>query len=281
MIFIESVMDNIRQNFNEIFSAEQKVADFILKNPETAVAMNVSELAEASGVSDATTIRMCKHLGYKGFYQMKLKLAHDIGRDQIISGSLKPKDPHNIDDVFTEVASNLMKVRNNAKNINIMKCVKSILECNTVHVVAAGNSIPSSIDFAYRLGRVGIRNSSSFMTEQHFNNIHLGTKKDVVFGISHSGSSKHVLQAFDVAKKKKMCTISVVDLPRSPLANQSDLSICSGVEYSSVNIYGTASHLYITAILDIIIYFVDDIKQKEKDKGEEINFELVLSEGKV
>ena len=53
------VFETIHKKYGEIFAAERKVADFILKNPETAVDYNVSELAEASGVSDATVIRMC------------------------------------------------------------------------------------------------------------------------------------------------------------------------------------------------------------------------------
>lgn len=75
----KNVLITITEKYDEIFKAEKKVADFILKNPEVAVNANVSELANYSGVSDATVIRLCKHLGYSGYYQMKICLSRDMG----------------------------------------------------------------------------------------------------------------------------------------------------------------------------------------------------------
>ena len=68
------VLEVIKDNYGKIFSAEKKVADFVLEHPQEAVDANVSELAKASGVSDATVVRMCHHLGYKGYYQFRLML---------------------------------------------------------------------------------------------------------------------------------------------------------------------------------------------------------------
>lgn len=281
MEFLESVLDNVRQNYDEMFAAEKKVADYIIKAPENTVRINVSELAELSGASDATVIRFCKHLGYKGFYQMKLKLAHDLGRDQLFSGNIQPNDPDNGDDVIKELATNLMYIKENLDNEVLMKCAEAILKCETVHLVAAGNSIPSTVDFAFRLCRVGIKASSSYMSEQHLNNINLGSNKDIVIGISHSGSSKHVIQAFELAKKRNMKTIAITDLLRSPLASNADHTISTGIEYSSVYIYGAASHIYISAILDALLYFVDSAKKDAAKNGEADNVELFLSESKI
>lgn len=75
----KNVLDIIKENYNNIFSAERKVANFVLKNPGDAVNCNVSELAKNSGVSDATVIRMCRHIGYNGYYQFRIALARDLG----------------------------------------------------------------------------------------------------------------------------------------------------------------------------------------------------------
>ena len=61
-----SVVDNIRQMYEELFSAEKKVAKYILENRQEVVMLSVSELAHKSGASEATVVRMCKHLGYDG-----------------------------------------------------------------------------------------------------------------------------------------------------------------------------------------------------------------------
>ena len=54
----KTVVEMIREKYNQIFMAERKVADFVLENPERAVNANVSELANLSGVSDATVIQI-------------------------------------------------------------------------------------------------------------------------------------------------------------------------------------------------------------------------------
>lgn len=275
------VFENIRLNYEEIFSAEKKVADYILKNPEHTVTLNVSELAELCGTSDATVIRLCKHLGYKGFYQMKLQLAHDLGREQLFSGNAMPKEPDNADDVLKEVAANIMHAQSNVDNTAMMKCVEMILGCDTVHLVATGNSIPSAIDFAFRLGRVGIRTSSSFMPEQQLNSVNLGSERDIVIGISHSGSSKQVLQAFELAKQRGMTTISITDLLNTPHAKSADHALSTGIEYSSVYIFGAASHIYISALIDIMVYFIAHAKKNAVKNGETDQLEYVLSETKL
>ena len=54
----QEVLTVIRENYTEIFPAEKKVADLILRKPQEVVNSKVSELARASGVSDATIVRM-------------------------------------------------------------------------------------------------------------------------------------------------------------------------------------------------------------------------------
>ena len=75
----KTVVEMIREKYNQIFMAERKVADFVLENPERAVNANVSELANLSGVSDATVIRFCKRIGFQGHYQFRITLSRDWG----------------------------------------------------------------------------------------------------------------------------------------------------------------------------------------------------------
>lgn len=275
------VFETIRLNYNVVSSAEKRVADYILKNPERTVMANVSELAEQSGTSDATVIRLCKHVGYKGFYHMKLQLAHDLGREQLFSGAIVPKDPDNWKDVLKEIATNIVRAASSIDDDVLRRCVDLILNCDTVHLAAVGNSIPASIDFAFRLGRIGVRTISSFMPEQQLNGINMGTERDIVIGISHSGSSKQLLQAFELAKKKNMRTVAITDLKRTPVETEADHILSTGIEYSSVYNFGAASHIYISSLLDIILHIVANAKGAAESKGETDKIEEFLSETKV
>jgi DNA-binding MurR/RpiR family transcriptional regulator len=76
-----SVIEIIKEKYQKIYTAERKVADFVLDRPQEAVNMNVAELAKQSDVSEATVIRLCHHLGYSGYYQFRILLAKE-GRQQ-------------------------------------------------------------------------------------------------------------------------------------------------------------------------------------------------------
>ena len=76
----KTVVEMIREKYNQIFMAERKVADFVLENPERAVNANVSELANLSGVSDATVIRFCKRIGFQGHYPHRYRVRNDCRR---------------------------------------------------------------------------------------------------------------------------------------------------------------------------------------------------------
>ena len=75
------VLQVIKDEYENIFAAEKKVADYVLKHPGRTVELNVSELAKASGVSDATVVRMCHHIGYTGYYQFRITLSRALYLD--------------------------------------------------------------------------------------------------------------------------------------------------------------------------------------------------------
>jgi RpiR family transcriptional regulator, carbohydrate utilization regulator len=275
--FTDSALENIRSNIGTVFSAEKRVAEFILKNPEQVVALNVSDIAEQSGVSDATVIRLCKHLGYTGYYQMKLQLAHELGRNQLLRSSGQDKKPECADDLLKEIATNILNIGTSVDMQMLTTCVDKIRSAGAVYFVASGNSVPIAGSMAFRLGRIGIRAISASMSEQMIININNGLKDDVVIGISHSGSSKHVVNAFELARKKGITTIVLTDSKRSSAEQGADYTLSTGIKDSSVFIFGAPSYLYLYALTDLLVFFVENARQGSEDEM----VEYVLSDTKV
>ena len=114
-ILVKEVLDVIREKYEEIFSAEKRVADFVLQNPHKAVECNVSELAKISGVSDATVVRMCHHIGYKGYYQFRITLARDIGKKQY-SDAENLQNTGAIERFFQDYAENMIAIGRSKTN---------------------------------------------------------------------------------------------------------------------------------------------------------------------
>lgn len=278
----KSVIETLKENYNQMFAAEKKVADFIMKNPEKAVNSNVSELANYSQVSEATVIRMCKHMGYEGYYQMRIFLSHDIGRKQANGIDVSVgKQGGRINDLFNIMASNISGLAENLDKDKLLACADLINNCNVAHIVAVGNTSPLALDMGFRLGRSGVKTTYNTIPEYFFNHINLADERDIVIAISISGTSKQVIQALELAKKKNLKTISITGSEFSPIYALSDYVLLSAAKYHIFNEYqyGKYSHLNEMAVIDALLYFVSNANVLSK---EDIDApEVMLSEYKL
>ena len=283
---VESVINSIKNKYDELFSAEKKVADYILENPGKTIVMNISELAKKSETSEATVVRMCKHVGYQGYYQMRIILSHDLGKN---------KDTYNDNEklnsskkIFNFCAKRVTSLSNSIDMETLLNAAKLIKSSRMVYLVAAGNTSPIAVDLGFRLERCGIPCSYSMIAEHFLNHVNLGTSDDTVIAISRSGASKQVVQAMALAKKNNLHSIVISGERDTQLSENSDCVF--HIVEKNEDIFGKTvpdSHLCELAINDAILYAVkyydaltkEDYKEDENYTEDEI--ELLLSEYKL
>ncbi|WP_352400683.1 MurR/RpiR family transcriptional regulator [Anaerotignum sp.] len=253
MNLVDSAYENIKLNMDSLSSSEKKVATFLLENIDRIHSLNVVLIAKESHTSEATVVRMSKKLGYKGFYQLKVMLIHSMDK------ALQPPTDaqlSNIGDFFQATAQNMLHIGNVLDEKSFWSCVDLIASANTVHIIASGNTIPSVLEFCFRLGRIGVATTNSISDELELANINLARYGDIVIGVSHSGGSKNVVRAFELARKKGVSTIAVTDISTSPLKKHADFALASTIESSSTSVFGAESHIYTSVILDALVFFV-------------------------
>lgn len=221
-----TVLEEIMAMYDAFFQAEKKVADFILANPNTAVNSNVSELANSSGVSDATIIRFCKRLGYEGYYQMRLLLARDLGRqghDPVPSNS----GDTSVQILFRDIAETTLAVAASTDESVFREAAELLKHCSMAHLVATGNTTSLCQDMGPRLEQMGIRCTYSVLAEHYMRHIELGSSTDVIVAISGSGTSKNVVKALNLAREKGMKSIAVTAFQYSPVSRIADCLLLS------------------------------------------------------
>jgi len=270
MQIVESSIDNLRINREFLFNAERKVADFILDNLNGATQMNVSHVAKACEVSDATVIRMCKHLGYKGFYQLKVSLAKNLGEENYLDSSLNEMPIKNVNDFFSILSRNMKIIGNSLSPTSVEAVVTAINNANTIHIIGFGNTINVALDFAFRLGRMKIATTSSFSDELELSSINLARYGDVIIGISHSGGSECVINALKMGQKKGLTTVAITDLKDSPVEEISDYVLCTSIEATKTYVFGAESHMNMMAVTDLLLYLI--AQKKATNKGLEMFF---------
>ena len=71
--------------------------------------------------------------------------------------------------------------------------------------------------------------------------------------------------------------MALTDIKRSPAEQVADITLSTGVVDSNVFIFGATSYLFLYALTDLIVFFVEDARQGFEDEM----VEYVLSDTKV
>lgn len=277
-----SVIENIKHNFEELFPAEKKTAQYILDHLEEVTLLNISQLAKKAHASEASIVRMAKHLGYNGFFQMRLLLSNDVAQKD--SDMLNNAPLLTSEKIFSACANRIRSLSSFISTNDLLCAAKLICEARICHIIGAGNTIPIASDLGFRLQRNGQSCMYSSLPEQYFNNIALGDSSDLVIAISRSGASTQVLKALSIAKKKEMKILVITADPNSQIMDFSDaiLQINDTNEMHDQNVRAD-SHLLELAVNDALIYVIKNYPLFNFDDKlpTQINdVELLLSETK-
>lgn len=256
------LLSMIKSHYPSLFTAEKKVADYILAYGEDVTKYTITELAEKSGVSDATVVRFCQKIGYKGFYQMKIALAQDVVHPM---SSFNPTISYNtiaesVQQIFRLTINNLQETAFSIHSGDIEQCVQFINTCQTLYIFAAGNSCPIAADAAYKFTKIGIRVMNSNAPEMQMSSAHLITEQDVALGISHSGSSKLVLACMEIAKEQKAKTICITNFITSPIGKISDYHLTTNAHDTVFHDDSVITRICEMAVIDTLFFLLADLR---------------------
>lgn len=220
----------------ELFKpAEAVIAEFVLANADRVMHMSVSEAARDIGVGESTVIRFCRALGYKGYQEFKLRLAQDlVAPVEFIHRNITFQD--SVADLCQKVfETNQQAVANTKRALDpamIEVAAKAIAHARRIDIYGVGYSYFSGLDAKLKLVRFGL--TADAYGDPHLQVMAAVSLKpgDVAIGISHSGSTRDVVDALGPARKSGATTIAITNYSPSPLTRMADIVLLTAAEES-------------------------------------------------
>lgn len=271
------IINMIKKTLPELHASEKIVANYIIENPNKTIKQNVTTLAEETNVSVATIVRTCKHLGFDGFYQMKLLLSRDIGSHETLN-SLTKASSSKINFIIS-LNKYIDSIFNDSNLDNINKAANIITDSNHIYLIASGNTIPVCLDLEYRLNRLSLKAFTSNSDDRIINYISNSTSEDCIVCISRSGLSKNVHRALKIAKSNELKSIIITANTKLPVFKNTNCLIDSSDELNTYISEGTGlvSHIGEYIIVDYIINLVmENLKNDDKLNDLDFNIEINL-----
>ena len=178
---------------------------------EELIYMSITEVAEQTGVAEATILRFCRKLGLKGYQDFKLMLSQDI--------SFQPTGESYAKQIADEMVDAIMQVFSEA--------AAKIIGARKTSIFAVGNSGLAAMEMQYRLIKAGLVVEN--LLDSHMQAIATANlqMRDVLVLISMSGSTKDILNLASAAKASGVFLIVITNFIKSPLAKLADLNLYS------------------------------------------------------
>lgn len=255
---MESTLHKIRRLYSEMGPGEKKIADYITGNTQSVVSFSVTELAEKCGCGDATVVRFSRRLGFEGFQALKIGIAGEIGSTSSVGNEIKRTDScfeifkKRINDISVSLQSTESILDANA----LEKAANTIMNAQRIAVFGLGNSAAIAMDAAHKFLRLGLDAQSC--TDNHMQAIiasHLD-RRSVAIGISHSGSSKDIVEALRLSKIGGAATIGITNYAASPIVEASDITLFTKSEETKHSILGMSSRIAQLTIFDAIYTYI-------------------------
>jgi len=237
--YFDETPTQILRNYSSLKPAEKRLADYIIEHEREVIHLSITELAEKSGVSETTVIRFCRHLGYEGYQDFKIRVAQKMVPSLTnIHEDLEEGDrPLAVArKVFN---ANIKAIQDTLRILDedvFEKAVQALVSASRIVFIGEGGSGVVAKDAEYKFIRLGIPTYSNTDPYMKLATATLMGPKEVMVGISHSGSTKSTVEAVSLAKQHGATTICITQYQKSPITKVSDIVLpvfSKEVEYRS------------------------------------------------
>ncbi len=229
------IIDTIGSLYDSLTPSYKRISDYILTHASEVSKQSIADLSQNVSAGDATIIRFCRTLGFKGFQEFKMELAIELANNNQQEKSIFDTDV-TADDNAKVISQKLKLSIDNAlsETINLLdfntleNITEQITKANALYFFGVGSSGLVAESAKHKFMRIGLNVDA--LTNNHFMYMKAALLQpgDIAIGISHSGNSDETTKAIRLAKESGALTIAVTHNPRSDLGELADHVLVNG-----------------------------------------------------
>ncbi len=249
---MKGLLMRIRFQLPSLPRAERVVAEALLENPEAISGLTLAQLAKETGSSDASIIRFCRRMGFKGYTDFKTAFSC---RKDLSDEDEEKENQDSMMVILKKVFRGNMQTLTDTLSLattNYDEALNAMVKAKSIHFFGVGDAYAVCQLAHMKIGRLGISGSAySDVTQQLVAaaNIKPG---DVAFSVSYEGRSRNVVEAMKIAKERGAVTICITKMNKSPLLHYVDIALFISVSDLTIGREKVARRVADQAILDAL-----------------------------
>lgn len=239
--------------------AERRVAEWLLANAHEVLRISITELAERSGVSETTVVRLSRKLGFRGFQELKIRIAQDlVSPGHGIHEDVSPNDDASsiCQKVFASSIAALQSTLSIVDPNAVERAARLLNESTEVVFFGVGGAACVAADAAQRFVKLGLVTQA--ISDSHAQAVKASLMRpgSVAVGISHSGSTRATVEALDLARRSGAATVCVTSFGRSPITRVSDVCLFTSAKETAFKTEAMSSRVAEMVLLDALFVAV-------------------------
>ncbi|WP_455331633.1 MurR/RpiR family transcriptional regulator [Exiguobacterium profundum] len=245
----------IRGAYSTLSKKEQRIADYILKQPEKIIHHTINQVADDLDVAESTVFRFCQRVGFKGYQALKIALASDVVAPlQDIHEDITETDTvlEIAEKIFSTNGKTIESTRQILEGVSFEKTVEQFLKARRIEFFGSGGSAVVALDAYHKFVRSGLQVSAILESHMQLMSASQLTTADLAVVISHSGASKETLDIAKLLKEKGVPMIAITNYAKSPLSKIADVSLYTVSQETAFRSEALASRIAELSLIDAL-----------------------------
>lgn len=209
---------------------EKIAAAYLIEHFQRIGELGLNVISAETGASNATIIRLCRRLGFKGFLDFRNSAKHPLSNTPNISaGENLPTPPlRNVMETVIQQNINTMQNTLALSSTQYESAANAIQNARNIIMFGNGDAIIPCNLIGIKLMKIG--KACSMYNDQDLQMFCATAvqKGDVALAVSHTGRSRSVVESMRIASEKGAVTIGITASQKSPLLKYCDHVLFTG-----------------------------------------------------
>lgn len=220
-----NVLLKIREMQKDFTPTEHLIADWINAHPDEVSHQSIRELGEASGASEASVLRFCRSLGFKGYrdFIVAFSVANAaIDRSAVTYTDIRPGD--SLEMIRENVFYNAKKALEDTEAIlddqQLDRAVSLIIDARRVDFFGIGASGLVCLDAIQKFRRINKTCYAHTEAHDQITAAELMDETDTAVLISYSGRTTDILDVYSILEQRGIPMIVITKVSKNPAMDQ-------------------------------------------------------------
>jgi RpiR family transcriptional regulator, carbohydrate utilization regulator len=243
----------IQASFDGLTATHKRVVQAILDHPEEVIHLTVGELAERAGVAESTVVRASHNLGFKGYQDLKIRLAReaDLGVSSAMQALQDSESPWETLRTVVGIQQQMLgDILSLVHEEDFSRAVDAIAAAPLLMIIGFGSSATVASEAEEKFGSIGLRVVAPPQTNRRLLAASRLGPGDVMVCVSQTGATHETIGYAEIAQRQGATVIAITNFARTRIERVADIVLTTGardLDFRFGELSGRTTHL---ALLD-------------------------------